>query len=441
MERLIIKQLKQWKTSMPRKPLILRGARQVGKTYILKKFGSFFSHCHYIDFENEQSVCSIFEKNLDPDRIISELQFYLEKRIEIKKDLLIFDEIQNCPNALTALKYFNEKMPEIAICAAGSLLGIALNDASFPVGRVTFISMYPMNFYEFLLATASKMLVDVYSETSPDNPLAVVAHQKLFEQWKIYLIVGGLPDAVKVYSENKKDQFSAFQKVRQTHNDLFTSYMMDIAKHSGKTNAAHTERIWRNIPTQLGKSINGNVNRFKFKGVIPGINGYERLSGPIKWLEAAQLAIRVSSIDTPNIPLISHQKENRFKLYFFDMGLLSSISNLKPQLILNYNFGSYKGYFVENFAAIELTNIGIRELFSWEGRTSEVEFLLETPAGVIPVEIKSGWVTQAKSLKVYNERYKPETSIIISARNFKRSGNRTYIPLYAIEKIERLYQL
>jgi len=434
-----MKSLIDWKKQTNRKPLILRGARQVGKTYTLQEFAKkYFKNNHYVNFEDDKNLCDIFDENLVPERIITELQYYFDGTIDVKNDLLIFDEIQNCSRALTSLKYFNEKMPEIAICAAGSLLGISLISESFPVGKVTFMDMYPLSYYEYLLALGQEQLTRLLNDFDFTNPFPEIAHQKLWEYWKIYLITGGMPEVVKTYIEQSENQFTAVKTVRQLQKDLIDTYMFDIAKHSGKLNAGNIERLWRNIPIQLGQTQNGNAAKFRFKNVIPGVKGYERLSEPLKWLEAANLVNRTSLINRAENPLNSFSKENRFKLYFFDTGLLGAISQIAPEILLKYSFGTYKGYFVENFAAQEIKSYSGKQLYCWEGRTSEIEFLFENDIGIIPVEIKSGWVTHSKSLKVYTERYSPKWSIVISAKNFHKSGNRIYLPLYIINKIFEL---
>ncbi len=420
-------------------PLILRGARQVGKTHLLQEFGnSFFPNSHYLNFESSEDLCKLFEKNLDPARIIEELQFFLDTSINTKKDLVIFDEIQLCPRALTSLKYFCEKMPHLALCSAGSLLGVNLSREAFPVGKVTFVEMFPMNFEEFINGIGKQSLVKTLSTFDLSSPLPEMAHDRLWDLWKRYLIVGGLPEAVSAYGENIDNQFEALKKVRSLQRDLLDTYLADIAKHSGKTNAMHIERLWRNVPGQLARSQNDSGSKFRFKDALPGVRGYERLSSPLGWLENAGLVLRTSIVKRPDIPLAGHSRENRFKQYFFDVGLLTAISNIDPAIILKYDYGSYKGYIAENFAAQELRSSGIRNLYCWEGRTSEVEFLIETDTGIVPCEVKSGRVTNSKSLKVYEERYHPKKSFVLSAKNVQIQGARHFLPLYSIGPLCRI---
>ncbi len=438
MKRTINKNLTAWKNSRDRKPLILRGARQVGKTYILQEFGKTeFPRCHYVNFENDEQLSVLFENDLSPARIVNELQFYLDTSIDTEHDLIIFDEIQRCPRALTALKYFREQMPAMALCGAGSLLGVSLANDSFPVGKVTFLDLYPLSFDEFLggiekLRLAELLRTHVFQESLPQ-----IAHDQLWDFWKNYLIIGGLPEAVNVYREHFENQYEAIMAVRRIHRDLLDTYMADIAKHSGKTNALHIERLWRNVPAQLARTQDGSAPKFRFKDALPGFRGYERLSSPLGWLEDARLILRSSIVNRAETPLVGFVRDNRFKQYFFDVGLLFAVTNIAPSLILKYDYGSYKGYVAENFVAQELRAAGIRDLFCWEGRTSEVEFLLETPSGIIPLEVKSGWVTQSKSLNVFEKRYHPQQSIVLSAWNVKTHGSRLYVPIYAAGRLGR----
>jgi len=432
MKRTASTYLNDWKSSKNRKPLILRGARQVGKTYTLKEFGgASFPRFHYVNFEEDEKPGRIFEQNLKPDRILGELQFYFDQPIDRYQDLVIFDEIQRCPKALTSLKYFAEEMPELALCAAGSLLGVALQAESFPVGKVQFLDMHPLSFAEFLDGVGKERLAELVRTQDLSRSFPETAHEQLWEWWKCYLVVGGLPEAVNVYRERQENLYEAAQKVRKAQRDLLDAYLADMAKHSGKTNALHIERLWRNVPAQLAQAQNGSAGKFKLREGIPGIRGYERLSVPLDWLECANLVMRVPIIDTVGVPLSAHVKENRFKLYVFDVGLLGAMSGITPATFLNYNFGSYQGFVAENFVARELRTAGHKTLFCWQGRTAEVEFLLEREGEVVPVEVKSGWVTQSKSLKVYAERYRPKTAHILSAKNSSRRNINHYLPLYA----------
>ncbi|PKN65656.1 MAG: ATPase [Chloroflexi bacterium HGW-Chloroflexi-5] len=437
MKRNLTKSLNAWKSSANRKPLILKGARQVGKTHILKEFGgAAFSRCHYLNFEEDERLGRIFEQDLKPQRIIDELQFYLDQVIDRQQDMVIFDEIQRCPKALTSLKYFSEEMPELALCAAGSLLGVTLHMESFPVGKVQFLDMHPLSFDEFLDGVGRERLAELVRQHDLAKPIPEMAHEQLWELWKRYLVVGGLPEAVNHYRERQDNLYEAVQIVRKTQRDLLDAYLADIAKHCGKTNALHIERLWRNVPAQLAQAQNGSAGKFKLREGIPGIRGYERLAAPLDWLEGANLLIRVPIIENIGIPLSGYAKENRFKLYIFDIGLLGAMSGIAPATFLKYDFGSYQGYIAENYVAQELRAAGDKIIYCWQGRTAEVEFLLEKGGEIIPVEVKSGRVTQSKSLKVYAERFCPPKMFILSAKNINHSNNRHYLPLYMVARLE-----
>jgi len=436
MKRTITQSLHNWKSSANRKPLVIRGARQVGKTYILKEFGeTAFPSYHYVNFEKDEKLGRIFEQDLQPNRILDELQFYLDRPIDRRRDLVILDEIQRIPKALTSLKYFSEEMPEMALCAAGSLLGVALQPESFPVGKVQFLDMYPLTFDEFLEGVGRERLAELIRKQDLNQPFLETAHEQLWGLWKRYLVVGGLPDVVNLYREGQENLYEAVQAIRKAQRDLLEAYLADMAKHSGKSNALHIEKLWRNVPAQLAREQNGSAGKFKLREGIPGIRGYDRLSAPLDWLECANLLIRTPIIDAVCVPLSGYVKENRFKLYFFDVGLLGAASGIAPATFLNYDFGSYQGYIAENFVAQELRAAGDKTLFCWQGRTAEVEFLLEREGEVVPVEVKSGWVTQSKSLKVYSERYRPRRAYVLSANNISFSNVNHYLPLYAAGRL------
>lgn len=433
MKREISDRLVQWKNSKTRLPLIIKGARQVGKTYTLQEFGrEHFPRCLYVNFEEDEALKKIFEPDLKPRRILDELSFHTNASIDAGRDLLIFDEIQVCPRALTSLKYFSEKMPELAVCCAGSLLGLHFGHSSFPVGKVDFLEMYPMSFREFLLGIGEQKAYDFLVGFAGDAPVPDVVHSRLWELLKIYFIVGGLPGVVNVYRENKPDRFAALGMVRKKQNNLLLSYEADMAKHSGKQNSMHINRLWRSVPAQLAKEQDGSASKFVFKDVIPGVKGYPRLAGIIDWLSTAGLIIKTHIINKGLLPFSAYAAENFFKLYFFDVGVLGAISKLPPRTILDYDYGSYKGYVAENFAAQEFLTAGDHALVGWKEGNAEVEFLKEVNGKIFPIEIKSGWVTQAKSSKVFVSKYSPDYRVIMSAKNLRiDTANRVHhYPLY-----------
>lgn len=438
MKRQFIHALAAWKEKEDRKPLIIRGARQTGKTYILQEFGkSYFSRYHYFNFEDDGSLASLFEYDLNAKRIFNELNFRLNFAIDPKKDLVIFDEIQACPRALSSLKYFHENLPELALCSAGSLLGIHLSDSPFPVGKVDMLTMHPLSFIEFLEANGDER----YGERLRAFELPEGMHDYLWNQLKIYFITGGLPEVVKIYMRHKDNLFSALQKVREKQEELIVAYHADMAKHSGKVNAMHLDRIWNAIPTQLAQSQDGSAKKFKFKDVIPGTSRYDRLATGFDWLEAAGLLIKIPICKSARLPFSAYTRENMFKLLCFDVGILGALSGLSPQVILNYDYGSYKGYFAENFVAQELS-LTKKKLFSWEEGEAELEFLLEEKGIIIPLEVKSGNSTRAKSLQSFKQKYQPQLQIILSAKPFSFDKTRKiyHYPLYCSGLIHEFLQ-
>ena len=433
MYRTIINELKTWKSRSKRKPLILSGARQVGKTYLLKDFGAtFFTKCHYVNFEAESQARRIFESDLNPKRILQDLSFHLDTSIDTQNSLLILDEIQECSRALTSLKYFNEDFPEFAICAAGSLLGVGLNESSFPVGKVEFRTLNPMSFEEYLAACEDNRSVKILYNLNLNGRITDIVHAHLWQQLKRYFIIGGLPEVIATYLEYRDDLYTAFQKVRDNQQQLILSYLADMAKHSGKQNSMHLERLWRQIPMQLASEQDCSAPKFKFKGVVPGVHTYSRLAGAIDWLTAAGLIIKCPIVSKGLLPLSAYTRENFFKLYCFDVGLLGALSELPPKVILNYDYGSFKGYYAENFIAQEFRYSAGGEIYSWRENQAEIEFIRTVDSAIIPIEIKSGWVTQAKSLKVFCEKYSPPYRVIMSAHNLQIVENQGihHYPMY-----------
>ncbi|GAB5411469.1 MAG: ATP-binding protein [Chlamydiales bacterium] len=427
MKRKTMNNLLVWKNEKPRKPLLLKGVRQVGKTHLLKTFGEkHFPHFHYFNFEKEPQLAKIFEEDLDPKRILTELSFHLDTPIQVGKDLVIFDEIQECPKALTSLKYFQEDCADLHLCGAGSLLGLHLNSGSFPVGKVTFETLHPLTFEEFLWATKSKS-IPYYQD-----PLQIsqLVHEHLWKELKHYFIIGGLPEAISIFCKYQDDLFEAFQKVRKKQKDLLKSYYADIAKHSGKVNAMHIDRVFCSIPTQMSGVHDGSISRYKFRGVVPGITHYNRLANAIDWLEATGLAIKVPIINSAQLPFKAYTKENTFKLLLFDVGILGSMVDLPPKTLLDADYGSYKGYFAENFVAQELLSGDRENLYCWQEKKAEVEFILEVDGEVIPVEVKAGNNLKAKSLQIFDQKYHPKKKIIFGGSAPDRRGKTSFLPLY-----------
>lgn len=423
MRRLLIDKLKKWQQQDPdsRKPLVVTGARQIGKTYLLKEFGAAeFPNYHYFNFEFDRKLHEIFEPNLKPQRIIQTLGLHSDRIIN-HNDLIIFDEIQACPLAITSLKYFCEDLPEQAVCVAGSLLGLELNPGSYPVGKIDYLNMFPMTFREFAEALGDEKVLSLVDEClAHKEKLPEFIHARLWERLKEYFIVGGMPEAVKAYKDLKDvDLKTRIERVREVQYNIVRSHMADMAKHSGEENSMHIEQLWHNIPTQLSQEIDSSVKRFQFKNIIPKINRYPELMGVIYWLNKANLIIRIPIAYSAQTPIKAYTKENIFKLYMYDIGILSSMVDLKPQSILDADYGTYKGFFAENFVAQELAAAqGSKEhLYSWKENSAEVEFILNQESGLIPLEVKSGLIVRAKSAKVFMKKYNSPYRITLSGQN------------------------
>jgi len=442
-KRQIETKLIRWKNKKNRKPLLLQGARQVGKTYVLQNFAkSQFVNSHYFDLEElKTDLSSIFNDSpLDPKQLIDKLSFVSGKSINIKKDILILDEIQAIPRAITALKYFSQHMSDLAVAAAGSNLGVAHSDEPFPVGKVEILHMHPMNFEEFLSGTAEEIALSFLKNFKGEN-IDNIYHRRLFELLKTYFVTGGMPEVIGQYMEKKDEPLEAFRAVRQLQKQLLFHYESDFSKYAGSTNSRHIERVFRAIPLQLSNMQDKKSKKFKFKDVISkGYRSYEDLADSIDWLIKAGLALKVNTNLHPSTPVMAGAKESSFKLFLLDVGLLGAMTNLNPERIMRYDYGSYKGYFAENFVLQELYSYKLNKIVTWSGKTSEIEFVLEIDGNIIPVEVKSGFNTKAKSLQAFINKYNPVYSVKFTGNKFgcdkqKRIFN---YPLYMILKFPEL---
>jgi uncharacterized protein len=421
-----------WKAAPERKPLLVQGARQVGKTFILREFGrQEFENCILLDFAENKDLCGLFTHNLKPERILTDLGVYLNQDIKLEKTLLIFDEVQLCPEALTSLKYFYEAFPTAWICASGSLLGLGLSEQNFPVGKVQREWLRPMSFFEFLQALGERSLCESLSEAARSTTaISPAIHIKTFNLLKEYLITGGMPEVIRCYLDRRETRVAAFDAVRRLQRDLLDSYLDDISKHSGALKAIRIASVLKNIPQQLAKEVTGS-RKFLFKDVLPGRSTYDELEGPIEWLLRAGLIHQIPICRTIQQPLTAYAEKNAFMLYLFDVGLLGAMLKLEPSIIHQYDFGQFKGYLAETFVLSELVNAGADTVFTWRSGTSEIEFLLCSGEQVIPIEVKAGINTKAKSMKVYREKYAPETVILFSAQGTNQKDHGLlHAPLY-----------
>jgi len=441
MKRKIINDLIKWKSSPDRKPLVLKGARQVGKTYILEKFSQeYFKKYHYIDLRENKNIGNIFKDTYNPSEIIRQLEFVLRIKIDTNNDLLVFDEIQDCKGAITSFKYFQKDMNSLALIAAGSHLGMTRNEESFPVGKVNFLYMFPMNFEEFLLA-ADEQAYEQYKNFSTDSPcvLPEVIHKRLLELMRYYFITGGLPEVVdKFISLFKRDEREALKLVREKQKELVEGYKADFSKYSGTVNANHIHNVFESIPAQLSKAFDEEVSKYIFKGVIPNQKGYERIAGPLGWLVKGRLCIKSLIASRAEHPLRSYCQENKFKVYLFDVGILNCMLNTPPEAILAESLGSYKGFLAENFVAQELYSYLNSDLIAWSEGRSEIEFLISKNENIIPLEVKSSNRSRkSKSLGVFVNKYKPRIAYKLSSQNFgkqEKSGIVT-LPVYFCGKL------
>lgn len=418
MNRLLYEHLVAWKHERDRVPLILRGARQVGKSYLLKAFGEQeFARCHHFDFEkNGRELIPLFKENLSPQRLVDNLSLFAGVQIVPGKDLVILDEIQNCPEALTSLKYFAEEMPELFICAAGSLLGIALSQTSFPVGKVCYLDLYPLSFREFVMHAGDELLQNAFEASLEEGRTSSILHNRLWDLLKEYYVVGGMPRIVANYLALRERKAEALLKSRTLQAELLETYRGDFSKHSGKVNALHIASVFENIPVQLASHMDYSVRRYRFKDVLPGKKGYDALAGPIDWLVHAGLVYKVPICEKSQLPLMSFTKANIFKLYLFDVGLLGCMLDLQPVTLMSQDYGMIKGFFAENFVASAFVESGQRRLYSWTERNSEMEFLLDIDGRIVPVEVKSGVRTKAQSLRQYLIKYNPDVAVVVSGK-------------------------
>lgn len=435
MERNIMKELIKWKESKTRKPLILRGARQVGKTYILKEFGKEnYQNVAYFNFDNDEELKNIFLHTKDPKRIIEQLVLVSEERIEPDKTLIIFDEVQECPNALNSLKYFNEDANEYHIIAAGSLLGIRLSHTSFPVGKVEFLDMYPMTFTEFLKADGSENLVQYMESIKGFENILEVFWSRLEEKLKTYFIIGGMPEAVNSWVL-KKD----ITEVNKIQKNILEAYEEDFSKHTTATEANRISIIWNSIPSQLAK----NNKKFLYQVAKEGARARE-YEGAVNWLNDANLIYKIYNITKPSMPLIAYNDLSSFKIYLNDIGLLKSMTNLSSRVIIEGNriFEEFKGALTENYVLQMLISSGIIKpnYFIFDNKY-KIDYLIQYENEIIPIEVKSSENISSVSFKNYNEKFKPKIRVRFSMKNLQKDDNLINIPLFMVEYLKNFLDI
>ncbi len=427
--------LLEWKNSNRRKPLLLQGARQVGKTWLIGNFGkSEFKNYIRINFERDSELEEIFKGSLNPYKIIDDLSLYVGKKIEPESTLLFFDEIQAVPRAITSLKYFNEEAPEYFVIAAGSLLGVSIaGDTSFPVGNVSFLDMFPMDFEEFLLAIGEDLLCQELQNPLRTEKFPEPVHNKLIEMMRIYMFTGGMPEVVKAWCEAKD-----VRKVRAIQNEILMSYQRDFSKYSSEEQAIKTSEMWRSIPTQLAKEN----KKFKYSDILKGARS-ATWESTIEWLKNAGLIYISNNLTKPELPLAGYSDKSKFKIYLVDTGILGAMLNLSSEILINPTelFLKYNGAFTENYVAQRLSSCGQKELFYWTSNSdAEIDFIISIKENIIPIEVKSGSSKNLKSLKSYVDKYNPKLQIRYSPRNLENSGQFYNIPLYfnVVKRVESL---
>jgi len=423
MEKLI-----EWKDNPRKKPLILQGIRQCGKTFLLKEFGAeYYDDVCYLKFDEDKSLSDFFEQNLDPCRIIKDITVFRNKDIKPQTTLIIFDEVQSCGKALTALKYFYEEAPEYHIIAAGSLLGVAIpKGTSFPVGKVEFMTLFPMNFYEFLLAQ-NAMLAKRLKEGSIAERGWRSFNILLKEMYRDFHIVGGMPEVVQNWIDTK-----SIESVEKIQAQIIRSYENDFAKYAPIAYFPKLSAIWNAIPSQLAKEN----RKFIFSQVKKSWRAKD-LEDALEWLVRSGLVYKVVNIEKPNIPISAYANHTFFKLYMCDIGILRRVANLPSSVIIDNtdNFKEFKGAMAENFVCCELKRLYEEDIFYWtaEGTgRAEVDFIVQDDVYIVPIEVKAGAASHARSLSHYCRRFNPEKSVLTSMDHDKDN----ILPLYVFWKLK-----
>ena len=431
MKRFIFDELLKWKESKYRKPLILKGARQIGKTYILKKFGEEnYEGVAYFNFDHDEDLQNIFVNTKSPKRILEQLSFIYGKAILPEKTLIIFDEIQECPNALNSLKYFQEEANEYHIACAGSLLGIRLSHTSFPVGKVDFLNMYPMTFSEFLIADNCENLVEYMKSIKTIEKIPEIFFNQLEEKLKAYFIIGGMPEAVNIWVNEKN-----IELVNHVQENILRAYESDFSKHTQNSETNKISIIWNSIPSQLAKEN----KKFLYQVIKEGARARE-YGNALNWLNDANLIYKIYNITKPDFPLKAYHDLSSFKIYMNDVGLLRRMANLDSKIVIEGDrlFEEFKGAFTENYVLTMLNYVfdEVPNYFTFD--RNEIDFVIQYKNKIIPIEVKSNKSTKNISLSKYNQKYDNEISIRFSMNNLNKDEKVLNIPLFLTEYIKNL---
>jgi len=429
MKRLFENELLKWKQNGMTKPLMVIGVRQIGKTHTITEFcKENFEEFIYIDLEKNNNIRKIFEETIDPDEILPELELRLEKSINLDKTVFFFDEVQVSERFIVSLKYFNQSEKPFKIICAGSLLGVKLNrfKSSFPVGKVEILHMYPLNFEEYLMACGQNMLIEKIKSCYIElKPMPDDLHKRSLDLYRKYLCVGGMPESVLNFISSDMNIMRFDKNISEILTDM---YLADMSKYTiSKFESVKIEKVYKNISIQLGKE---NTKRFIYNSIESGASK-RKYESSIDWLVSSGMAINCNLVETIMKPLKAYENTNMFKLYLSDVGMLTSITGLNFSDIILDNDFIYKGAIAENYVACEFLSKSISLNYWHSGNTAEIDFLLYNDDGIIPIEVKASENTKSQSLKTYVERYKPEYSIRISAKNFGFENNIKSVPLYA----------
>ena len=429
LRRNAISELIKWKNSPERKPMVLKGARQVGKTWLMKELGrNYYDSFSYFNFDEEDELKSIFEANKNPQRIIELLSMIGGEKIEPGKSLIIFDEIQECPEALNALKYFKEKANEYHVIAAGSLLGTLLaKPKSYPVGMVNLLNIYPLTFDEYLEATDSGLYA-FYESVRKNQSIEEIFHNRLLEAYNYYLIIGGMPECVSSWVKYKDPA-----KVSQIQRELIEVYENDFSKHNGKVNSGRILMVFRSIVAQLAKSN----EKFMYGAVREGGRARD-FEEAIEWLVSAGMLNRVYNVSKLEHPLSAFDKLDQFKLFVFDTGLLKHMAGVDNAAILLKADYQFKGPLTENYVLQQLRGQFEVEPRYYSDKSGEIDFVLQNGMEIIPVEAKGGEDKSAPSFKRYVADHKPEHAFRFSKRGYRKDGEFTNLPLYLARKTKKL---
>lgn len=435
MYRIALEQLLQWKKKPRRKPLIIEGARQVGKTWLMKEFGrQAYADTVYINFDSNFQMAALFAADLNTERLIMGIELYAGRKIDPDNTLLIFDEIQEVPRALAALKYFCEEAPQYHIVCAGSLLGIALHEGtSFPVGKVDFLKLYPLSFREFLMATGKERFAELLN--SGDFALITSFKQTYIDALKYYYFVGGMPEAVQCFAET-----SDFAEVRRIQGQILAAYEQDFSKHAPNEIVPKIRMLWHSIPSQLAKE-----NKKFLYGLVREGGRAKEYETAIMWLVDCGLVHKVSRVNTAGMPLTAYEDLKAFKLFVVDVGLLGCMAGLNSRTLLDGNalFVEFKGALTEQYVCQQLKTLDSLQVFYYtnDRGSCEVDFVVDTGEKIIPLEVKAEVNLKAKSLKTYCEKFSPDIAIRTSMSDYKREEWLVNLPLYAISQICTLADL